>query len=233
MPASFPGFPPGALKFLRQLKRNNNRDWFNANKTVYERELKEPMVEFVEALNAGFARYASGYVTDPKKAIYRIYRDTRFSADKTPYKTHSGALFRRRDLSKHESGAFYVAVSPEEVEIAGGVYMPGADALRRLRTHLAKHHEELEAMLASRKLIKLVGGLQGNSLSRPPKGFSADHPAIELLKRKQWYFYTTLPAELALKPSLVREVETRFESMAPVVAFLNRAFPAKAKAGLL
>lgn len=233
MAQAFPGFPAGALKFLRQLKRNNNRDWFHANKPVYENELRAPMEEFVEALNASLARYASAFITEPKKAIYRIYRDTRFSSDKTPYKTHCGALFSRRDLPKHEGASFYVAVSPSEVGIAGGVYMPGPEALSQLRNHLAKHHEEMEVLSASKKLAKLMGGIQGTALSRPPKGFSPDHPAIELLKRKQWYFYAELPPDLALKPSLLPEVEKRFEAMAPVVEFLNRAFAAKRKTPLL
>jgi uncharacterized protein (TIGR02453 family) len=233
MAQAFSGFPPGALKFLRQLKRNNSRDWFHANKAVYERELKAPMEEFVEALNAGLARYAAAYITEPKKAVYRIYRDTRFSSDKTPYKTHAGALFRRPDLPKHESAAFYAAISPEEVEIAGGVYMPSTEALGKLRRHIGKHHSELEALLSGKKLVKLMGEIQGNALSRPPKGISAGHPAIEILKRKQWYFYATLPAELALKPVLLREVETRFEVMTPVVEFLNRAFAEKARPALL
>src|SRR3954468_18386362 len=109
MPTSFPGFPKAALTFFRQLKRNNNRDWFNENKATYEQQVKAPMEQFVEALNARLAAFAPHYITESRKAVYRIYRDTRFSADKTPYKTHAGALFRRADLPKHETASFYVA----------------------------------------------------------------------------------------------------------------------------
>ena len=224
MDDKFPGFPKAALTFLRQLKRNNNRDWFNENKAIYESAVKAPCEAFVEALNARLAGFAPAYITEPRKAIYRIYRDTRFSSDKTPYKTHAGALFRRGDLPKHEAAAFYVGISPEGVEVAGGVYMPGPDQLRVLRAHLADRHEALEKMLKGAKLRKLAGELKGTALQRPPKGYAADHPAVELLRRKQWYFFKTLDADLATSPKLVGTVADAFKAMTPVVEFFNLPF---------
>jgi len=224
MSSEFPGFPQAALTFFRQLKRHNNRDWFNEHKPAYETAVKAPMEEFVEAVNARLAAFAPAYITEPRKAIYRIYRDTRFSSDKTPYKTHAGALFRRGDLPKHEAGSFYVGISPDGVELAGGVYMPGPDQLRVLRAHLADRHEDLEKMLKSAKLRKLAGDLQGTALQRPPKGYAANHPAVDLLRRKQWYFFKTLDAGLATSPKLVPAIADAFEAMTPVVEFLNEPF---------
>jgi uncharacterized protein (TIGR02453 family) len=224
MATSFPGFPKAALTFFRQLKRNNNRDWFNEHKGTYEREVKLPTEALVEALNAKLAAFAPAYITEPRKAIYRIYRDTRFSNDKTPYKTHAGALFRRSDLPKHEAAAFYVGISHEGVEFAGGVYMPGPDQLRILRAHLDENHVRLEKLLKNATLRKLAGELQGTSLQRPPKGYAADHPAAVWLRRKQWYFDKTLDAELALTTKLVPTVAEAFAAMTPVVEFFNDPF---------
>jgi uncharacterized protein (TIGR02453 family) len=224
MATAFPGFPKATLAFFRQLKRNNNRDWFNENKVTYQTAVKAPTEAFVEALNAKLAGFAPAYITEPKKAIYRIYRDTRFSSDKTPYKIHTGALFRRADLPKHEAAAFYVGVSPDEVEFAGGVYMPGPDQLRAIREHLAQHHERLEKLLKSAKLRKLAAELKGSELQRPPKGYSADDPAVDWLRRKQWYLYKTLEANQATQPTLLPTIAEAFAAMAPVVEFFNEPF---------
>ena len=126
-------------------------------------------------------RFAPDYVAEPAKAIYRIYRDTRFSKDKTPYKTHIAAVFPRRGLEKHGAAGLYFSVSPKEIEVAGGLYMPGPDTLLALRTHLAEHHEEFRNIIRSRKLRTLVGEMHGEQLSRVPKGFACDHPAADLI----------------------------------------------------
>lgn len=227
MPTRFAGFPEEGLAFLRQLKRNNNREWFQARKHVYDEKLRAPMESLIETINALLTPTAPDYVTEPKKALYRIYRDTRFSADKTPYKTHIAAIFTKRSMPKHEAGALYFHVSPEEIVAAGGVYMPDAPALLKIRTHIAQHHAELEKLLNAKSTRTLAGELHGASLSRPPKGFPPTHPAIELLKRKQWYFDVSLPAAEALKPGFARELFKRFAAMLPTVEFLNRALGSK------
>ena len=107
----FPGFSPEALKFLRGLERNNRREWFQPRKETFETLVKAPMTQLVEAVNAELLRFAPDHITDPKKSVYRIYRDTRFSADKTPYKTHIAAIFPPRGLEKHASAGFYFHVS--------------------------------------------------------------------------------------------------------------------------
>ena len=171
----FSGFPPEAMTFFRGLARNNNRDWFQPRKEIYETKVKAPMCELVEAINAEMLKFAPDYINDPKKAIYRIYRDTRFSKDKTPYKTHIAAVFPRRGLEKHAGAGLYFSISPQDIEIAGGVYMPGPEQLLAIRTWLAENHAEFRK--ASRGPEKLMGKLYGDSLQRVPKGFDAAHPA--------------------------------------------------------
>jgi uncharacterized protein (TIGR02453 family) len=221
MASDFPGFPREALTFFRGLKKNNSREWFQARKAVYEEKVKAPMLELVTALNAGLVRFAPAYVTDPAKAVYRIYRDTRFSPNKTPYKTHIAALFMPRGLVKHASGSLYFSVSPDEVEVAGGIYMPGPEELLTVRNHLAGNHERLRGILRDNKLRSLLGDLCGDTLTRIPKGFPNDHPAADLLRMKQWYVFVELDPGLALSPGLFDEVLMRFRAMLPLVDFLN------------
>lgn len=221
MSSRFPGFPPEALAFFRGLARNNNREWFLPRKALFEEKVKRPMGELVAALNASMNGFAPNYATDPAKAIYRFYRDTRFSKDKTPYKDHIAASFGHRTLAAHGGAGFYVQVSQKDVGIGGGVYMPPPEVLRAIRHHLAEHHAEFRKIVGSRAVRQLFGELQGEELSRVPKGFAKDHPAEDLLRRKQFLLYIELPAEVAATPGLFGEVEKRFRAMAPFVDFLN------------
>jgi uncharacterized protein (TIGR02453 family) len=229
MKSSFSGFSPDALSFLRALKRNNRRDWFQPRKEKYETLIKAPMLEFVAALNEEFARFAPAYVTSPEKAVYRIYRDTRFSPDKTPYKTHIAAIFPRHTAVKREGAVFYLHFTEKELLAFGGVWGPDRDELLAYRTLLQEHHAEFNQILSNKQLRKMVGGLHGEQLSRVPKGFCADHPAEALLRQKQWYLESMLDIKLLTTPRLVSEIAKRFEVMAPMVEFLNRPFAQKEK----
>jgi uncharacterized protein (TIGR02453 family) len=233
MKSAAPCMPAAAIKFLRALEKNNNRDWFEANKETYLSEVKAPMELVVAAVGARVARFAPAYVVEPKKAMYRIYRDTRFSANKTPYKTNASALFYRSELGRNEAAALYFEVSPRFVGIAGGLYMPSPDHLRAVRAHLMDHHERFDKLLSSRKLVQLCGGIQGDKLSRPPKGFLPDQPGLEWIKHKQWYFWQELDPKLALGPKLVDEVARRFELMTQAVEFLNEPLLGKKKKAAL
>jgi uncharacterized protein (TIGR02453 family) len=222
MSPGFAGFPPEAMTFLRGLKKNNTREWFQPRKEIYDEKVKAPMIELVTALMQRLADFAPDYVADPNKAIYRIYRDTRFSKDKTPYKTHIAAIFKHNHLEKHSGAGFYVSVSPSETEVGGGVYMPLPEHLRSIRNYLAEHHEEFRRIVAARDVRRLFGELTGESASRVPKGFPADHPAADLLRMKQFLLFRTLEPSLATTPKLYREVLSRFQAMAPFLDFLNR-----------
>jgi len=223
----FPGFPEEAPKFLRSLKRNNRRDWFQQRKHLYEQHLKAPMLELVSALNAGLQRFAPDYVTDPAKAIFRIYRDTRFSADKTPYKTHVAATFSRRGPERLKTGGFYFSIAPDQIEVAGGIYHPEPDTMLLIRTHIAETHMELRRILANKKTRTLVGQLQGQELTRAPKGFDPAHPAIAWIKMKDWILDTTLDGSLATSSKLYDEILDRFRAIAPLIGYLNRPLLAR------
>ncbi|HET7870951.1 MAG TPA: DUF2461 domain-containing protein [Terriglobales bacterium] len=224
MNSSFPGFSPDALSFLRALKRNNRREWFQPRKEKYESLIKLPMMELVECLNQELARFAPQYITAPQKSVYRIYRDTRFSKDKTPYKTHISAIFPRSNAVKREGAVFYFHFTEKELLIFGGVYSPDRDELLAYRTLIQESHEELAEILRKPKLRRAFGELQGEQLSRVPKGFPVDHPAEALLRQRQWYLENTIDAKTICSRELPQELAKRFELMAPFVEFLNRPF---------
>ncbi len=212
-------FPAEALTFLRGLARHNDREWFHPRKETFDTKLKAPMIAVIEAINGELMKFAPEHVTDPKKALYRIYRDTRFSADKTPYKTHLAAIFPRQGLEKHASAGFYFQLSPKGVGIAAGMYAPGPDELRAARTFLAENHEKFRAVVKGAE--KVLGKLTGDSVTRMPKGFDPGSPAADLIRMKQWLFWVELDIKLATSPKLLSELVKRFRAAAPVLDMLN------------
>lgn len=220
--ARFPGFPKEGLQFLGDLKKNNDREWFKARKTVYEETIKAPMIELVLALGEEFESFAPGYLTDPKKAIYRIYRDTRFSNNKAPYKTHVAASFNHKSLVKHAAAGFYFHFSPEELLVGGGVYMPGSAELLAIRRHISADPAAYRSIVSARPFERYFGEVTGERLKRPPKGFLPDDPAVEVLKQKQFLAAESLDPELALSPKLLPELRKRFAALAPFIEYLNQ-----------
>ena len=217
----FPGFSAEAIRFFRGLERNNRREWFQPRKHIYDEIVKQPMVELLRNLTRAMMTFAPDYVADPEKAIFRIYRDTRFSKDKTPYKTNIAAVFRRRGLGDHAGAGFYVSISAKEVATGGGIYMPAPDELLSVRGHVARKHQELRKLIADRALRRLLGDMQGEQLTRVPKGFAPDHPAADLLRYKQYLLYIELDPALATSRQLESELLKRFRAMAPFLDFLN------------
>ena len=221
MKTAFPGFSDQALAFLADLEQNNTREWFHPRKEQFEALLRNPMLELAEALNAALARFAPEYVTDPKKAVMRIYRDTRFSANKTPYKNHVAASFGRQNLKESGGAAFYCSLNHRAVEVAGGLHHPPKEILMAVRSQLAEGAEDFQKLVKNRKLQNRMGALQGGELSRAPKGFDPEHPAINLIKKKSWVFFVQLEPQMATSPRLLHEIESRFEVLAPVLEYLN------------
>lgn len=221
MRSSFHGFSPEALQFFRGLARNNRREWFLPRKPFFEEKVKEPMCQLVDALNAALREFAPEYETNPDKAIFRIYRDVRFSKDKKPYKEHIAATFHRRGTEKHGHGGYYVAISHKSVAVGGGVYMPDAPQLLAIRQHISERHEEFRRILTARPVRKLLGNLEGAQLSRVPRGFAADHPAADLLRFKYYILYAELPPTLATSTTLYSAIVDRFRAMLPFLQFLT------------
>jgi uncharacterized protein (TIGR02453 family) len=179
------------------------------------------MLALIEEINHSLAGFAPDHIRPPHKAMMRIYRDTRFAADKRPYKTRIAAWWARTGLEKTSGGGFYLSLSATEVTIAAGVYMPGPEQLLAIRRHLVEHHAEFRALLARRPLRAVLSELEGNRLTRAPRGFPAGSPAIDLILARQWGVSATLPPEQALLPTLSREIVLRFRLAAPLVHFLN------------
>lgn len=229
MKSTFPGFSHDALAFLRGLKRNNRREWFQPRKERYEALIKAPMLQLVDCLNAEFASFAPDYVTPPQKSVFRIYRDTRFSHDKTPYKTHIAAIFPRNGADRMRGACFYFHFTEKELLAFGGVYSPERDELLAYRGLLQEHYRDFEKILHNKTLRRTVGGLQGEQLSRMPKGFPPDHPAEGLLRQRQWYLESVLEIKLLTTPRVLSSLARSFAVMAPFVEFMNRPFVHKQK----
>lgn len=228
MPASSSPFSPKAFSFLRQLARNNKREWFQPRKETYEREIREPMLAMIALVNDDLRMFAADYVTEPKRAMYRPYRDTRFAKDKTPYKTNASAMFSRRELGKNNAAGFYFSVSHTEVEIAAGVYIPRPMELFAVRRAIAADPKGFVKLLNDRTLRRVFGEVHGASLARLPRGFESllerdTNDCAQWVRRKQLYFDVTLPAKVATTSKLRREITNRFKSAVPVVEFINSA----------
>jgi uncharacterized protein (TIGR02453 family) len=175
-------------------------------------------------LRPHFERFASEYELNPKRAIFRIYRDTRFSNDKTPYKTHIAAHFVLRGAPKGFLGSgYYLHVEPGEAFAGAGIYMPESDQLKKIRAAINRRPEEFLAIIRDRTFVKRFRRLEGNTLTRMPKGYDDDHPMGEWLRLKQFFVGESMPDTKALKASFVREVATICESATPLVRFLNEA----------
>src|SRR5688572_4406116 len=150
-------FTPKMLTFFRQLEKNNTREWFTPRKAVFEEHVRQPMIALATDICDDLRKFAVDYVpTDPVKALYRIYRDTRFSKDKTPYKLHIAAHFQHRQLPKNRAGGFYYAVSHKYVEIAGGIYMPGPEELAIVRQTIAKNPQKFRKLIEDKKLTRAL-----------------------------------------------------------------------------
>jgi uncharacterized protein (TIGR02453 family) len=216
-----PRFGDATLAFLRALRRHNDRDWFRAHKDTYERHVRGPMVALVQRLAADLPRFAPELVASQKVSLYRPYRDTRFSEDKKPLKTHVSAVFPCRGLSKHEGAGLYLEVNCEHVLVAGGIYAPQTLQLQRLREHLAGHYLQFRALVESPSFRRSFGQIQGASLRRVPRPFQADHPAAEYLKLKQFLISREYPAAFCTSPRFYPTIVKLFEQLAPVIRFLN------------
>ncbi len=223
-------FTPRTLTFLRALKRNNDRDWFKARKDEYEEHVRGPMVALIEQLAEDLPQFAPDIVVSPRDAIYRIYRDTRFSEDKRPLKTHIAASFPTRSLSKHQGAGLYVQVAIEGAWAGGGIYGAEKGDLLQIREHLAGNHQRFRSIVESPRFKKQFGPLLGERLQRVPRGFPSDHPVADYLKYKQLYAGRDFSAAETTGPRFYASLLTVLEDLMPLVAFLNEPLLARGRA---
>ncbi len=220
----FRGFPKEGLGFLRRLKKNNNRPWFQSHKGEYDENVRFPM----ECLIAGLAVRLHDDIPEvefnPKKSIFRIYRDTRFSKNKTPYKTNIAAWFGLRSLKGDtETPGLYVGVGTDEVFAGGGIYMPSGEQLKSIRRAIADGPEEYLAVVRAPRFKKRFGGIQGSVLTRAPLGYPPDHPMIEHLRHKQFFAGIELREASCTKPAFLETVAVTFADTMPLIRWLARA----------
>lgn len=227
----FSNFTPGAMTFLRQLKRNNEREWFKARKEEFDSLLQGPLRLFVEEMDVRLARIAPELHGDPKRSIFRIHRDTRFSKDKTPYKTHVSCWFTHVraghgvGTETHGAGAgYYFHFEPGASMVAGGIWMPPRPALASIRARIATRGAELRKLLKARALVQRYTPLsEEGKLTRTPRGFDSDHPESDLLRHVSFTISTPLSDADMVSKSLPKIVEKEFIAMRPMVRWLNDA----------
>ena len=214
-------FTPDTLRFLRALKRNNTREWFAARREVYERDVRGPMIALVEQLAKDFPAFAPEIVASPKTSLYRIYRDTRFSEDKSPLKTQVAASFRWRGADKGRAAGLYLEVNPGWVWMGGGFYAPEPQDLVRIRAHVAETFPEIRRITRAAAFQRAVGELDGERLTRVPRGFAKDDPAAEFLKFRSFLAGCEFPPEFAAAPKFYPTLLATYKAIMPLVRFLN------------
>ena len=218
---------------MRALKRNNRREWFQPRKDEYETHVRAPMVALLERLAIDMRTFAPELIADPKVSLFRVYRDTRFSSDKTPYKTHVAARFPLRGVPKGEGAGLYFEIAPGWVWMGGGMYMPTTADLHDIRAQIAATHPRgLHKVVTAPAFKRAVGELTGDRLTRVPLGYSKDHPASHYLQFKQFLGVVRVRSVARDEPAAsIAELLKVFKAVAPLVQFLNRRDRAAAHAG--
>ena len=229
--SAFAGFSAESLKFLKRLKRNNDRTWFEENRPVYERAVKQPLQRLAEELDIRFAKRAPEFVAPPKRALFRIHRDVRFSKDKSPYKAHAALWVFHRDAGRgvgreaHGGAGFYFHLEPGASMVAAGYWMPPRPALNIIREHLAENHKPFAKLVTApafkRRFGKLTDDEPGVRLTRVPRGFAADHPAAEWLRFTSFSASRSLTDAEALSPKMVDNIMKDYALLLPMVRWLN------------
>ncbi|MCO6500578.1 MAG: DUF2461 domain-containing protein [Vicingus serpentipes] len=206
--------------FLNKLKKNNNRDWFNANKDEYLKQYQNA-IDFADALLLEMNKHDNIETPTGKKSLFRIYRDVRFSKDKSPYKTHWAGGFKR--ATKELRGGYYFHIEPGNTMLGGGFWAPNKDDLQRIREDIAADDSELRKILTSKSFKETFGSLEGEKLKTCPKGFDKEHPAVDLLRHKQFIISTKFTDEEVLSPDFVLKVNEVFKKMRPFFDYMSVA----------
>lgn len=209
---------PSNLEFLRLLRKNNNRDWFNAHKDRYLKEYNET-IAFADALLAELNKHDVIETESGKKSLFRIYRDTRFSKEKIPYKTNWGGGFDR--ATKKRRGGYYFHIEPGNSFAGGGFWDPEPQDLKRIRDEFAYDAAPLRKILKSKNFIKTFGTLQGDQIKTSPKGYDANNPAIDLLRYKNFYVMRKFTDKEVVSDNFVKQVNDTFRAMRPFLDYMT------------
>lgn len=224
-------FTPASLQFLRGLKRNNRKPWFESHREDYESHVRQPMSDLVTEMDIRLARIAPELMGDPRRSMFRIHRDVRFSSDKSPYKTHAACWFFHADGSSkvgreaHGGGAgLYFHLEPGASLAGGGIWMPPRPALQRIRTAITRDARGFERVVTAPALRKRMGGLDRESmLKRLPRGFDEDAPGAEWLRYQSFTLGRSLTDAQVTSARLTATLAADFELLVPLVRWLNAA----------
>ena len=218
-------FTQATFNFLDELAANNNKAWFEANKPRYEALVREPAFDFIEAMEVPLKTFAPNFRAEPKKvggSLMRVFRDTRFSRDKTPYKTNIGIQFRHALGKDVHAPGFYVHIATDECFFGVGCWHPESDALGKIRDLIAQKPEKWFAARDDKRFAA-QWKLWGESLTLPPRGYAADHPAMSDIKRKDFVAIAPLSVKEVAGTGLVKLAEKRFAETAQFMSFLCTA----------
>lgn len=218
---------PELFQFLRELSENNNKAWFTENKPRFRENVQLPMVEFIETMAPWLAQNTPAFVADTRLnggSLFRIYRDTRFGADKTPYKTNIGCHFRHRAGKDAHAPGFYVHIAPGEIFFGGGIWSPPTPILNKIRDAIVDDPEQWTAIQKNKSFKKVLGGLGDSpSLKNAPRGYSAEHPCVNDLKRKSIYAFASCTETQVCADDFPDRVTDAFEALVPLMAFMAKA----------
>ena len=227
--ARFSRFEARTVKFLHDLAANNNREWFKENKARYEEDVLDVALRFIQSMQDPLAEFAPHFTAVPTRiggSLMRVYRDTRFSKNKLPYKTNVGIQFRHERAKDVHSPGYYVHIDPDEVFLGVGMWRPDSDPLRQIRERIVSHPAEWKRATQA-AAFKRHFSLGGESLQRPPRGFDKEHSLIDDIKRKSFIAVKHLDVGACLKPQFQRSVETSFKQAGAYMKFLCKAVGVK------
>lgn len=220
-----PYFTSQTMTFLRALARNNHRDWFEQNKSTYEETVRSPALRFITDMADDLVRLSPHFMAQPKKAggsLMRVYRDIRFGKDKTPYKTNIGIQFRHERGKDVHAPGFYVHIEPGDCFVGVGIWRPDAVALGKVRDAIAGQGTKWTSAIHDKGFTRHYT-LGGETLSRPPRGYTKDHPLLDDIKRKDYIAICSIPDDAVLSPRFQKQVLARFQAADGFMRFLCTA----------
>lgn len=227
--SAFTGLPADYFKFFTELSANNNREWFNDNKIRFRENVQEPLASFVEAMAPRLKKVSKHFVADPRLnggSVFRIYKDVRFSKDKTPYKNHGAVQFRHALGKDAHAPGFYVHLAPKEIFYGGGIWHPPSPSLLQIREAIRDKSAAWAKATTGTAFRKRFDGVRGDGVTRQPRGFDIDHPMIEDIKRKSFFAMANGKPADAKKPSFCDDVEAAMKDAKPMMKFLCDAVDA-------
>ncbi len=219
----FSGLPADYFRFFKEIKENNNREWFNDNKQRFRESVQEPLASLVEAMAPRLKKISKHFVADPRLnggSVFRIYKDVRFSKDKTPYKTHGAVQFRHALGKDAHAPGFYIHLDPAEIFYGGGIWVPPSPQLLMIREAIHNKPAVWKKATTSAAFKNRFGALRGDGLVRPPRGFDAQHPCIDDIKRKSFFAMAQGKPAQTKQPTFCSDIESAMKDAKPLMKFL-------------